>query len=63
MKKYIKPSVLTIELDAQSIIALSDQNMSYRSTLFSTNDNSEVSVTYTGINTQGIGDGGFLNSK
>ena len=63
MKKYIKPSVLTIELDAQGIIALSDQNMSYRSTVFSTNDASEVSVTYTGINTQGIGDGGFLNSK
>ena len=63
MKTYQKPAISVIELDAQSIIALSDQNMPYRSTLFSTNDNSEFNVTYTGINTQGIGDGGFLNSK
>ncbi|MCR5360928.1 MAG: hypothetical protein K6E73_02830 [Bacteroidales bacterium] len=59
-KNYQKPAISVIELDAQSIIA---QSLQYRSTLFSTNDNSEVSVTYTGINTQGIGDGGFLNSK
>ena len=61
MKTYQKPAISVIELDAQSIIAQSP--LSYRSTVFSTNDNSEVSVTYTGINTQGIGDGGFLNSK
>ncbi|MBE6331163.1 MAG: hypothetical protein E7070_02480 [Bacteroidales bacterium] len=60
MKTYQKPAISVIELDAQSIIA---QSQPYRSTVFSTNDNSEVSVTYTGINTQGIGDGGFLNSK
>ena len=60
MKTYQKPAISVIELDAQSIIA---QSLQYRSTLFSTNDNNEVSVTYTGINTQGIGDGGFLNSK
>ena len=60
MKTYQKPAISVIELDAQSIIA---QSLQYRSTVFSTNDNSEVSVTYTGINTQGIGDGGFLNSK
>ena len=58
MRHYIKPAIQTIELDAQSIIAQSQ--LSYRSTLFSTNDASEVVVTYEGINTQGIGDGGFL---